>query len=426
MSNNQRAGRQATPRWSVDFLNQHFVPDTAATAQLLGDMAEATARVANCRVFASRRSYIDPRQVYQPSERWNGVRVVRVGGTALGRSSLLRRSADYASFLLALVLRLTAERRADVVVALSTPPILGALAVARARLTRARAVYWAMDVYPDVAFSLGVMDPHSLAGRASARLASWTAKRADLVVAVGESMAAHLRRQGARKVIVVHNWADGDAIRPTRVEDSRYRRRAGWNGQFVVHYSGNMGLVHEFDTLLGAARELASDAGIRFAFLGHGPRKEELRRRVSELNLESVDLLPGVERRELGDTLAAGELHVVTLRRGAQGLVVPSKIYGILAAGRPVLYVGPRDGEMFDIVQRGQCGACVDNGDVQGLVEAIRRFRGDPELRARAGQRARDLFDQEFGMAGQTARLLQAVLSLAGPADRVARADAPK
>jgi glycosyltransferase involved in cell wall biosynthesis len=395
------------------FANQYAWPDAAATAQLMNDVVEeASAQGVQCRGVASDRGYSDPSVRYPRDETRGSARYQRAPATAFGRERVIGRVTDYMTFLAGAAWRLLRGGRPDVVVGMSTPPILGALAVAAARIRGARSAYWAMDVYPDLAFELGAMRPNSVLGRAFAALSRWTLRRADLVIALGETMAGRLSTAGARNVAVVHNWADGDAIRPMKAEESRISAERKWTGKFVVLYSGNLGLAHEFDTLLAAAEALREE-GVLVAFCGGGPRRAEVEAEVKRRSLTNVEFHPSVCREELGDLLAAGQLHAVTMRPRMAGLLVPSKVYGILAAGRPILYVGPAEGEIHDIISREDVGSSVRGGDVIRLVAEIRRFRDEPAERARAGKRARDLFDAKFTRSGQTCKLVALLANLA-------------
>jgi glycosyltransferase involved in cell wall biosynthesis len=169
-----------------------------------------------------------------------------------------------------------------------------------------------------------------------------------------------------------------------------------WRERFVVLYSGNMGLAHEFDTLLDAAEILGRDRRILFAFVGQGPRRAEVEERAKGRGLTNVEFRPYVAREQLGQSLSSADLHVVTLRDRMPGLLVPSKIYGILAAGRPTLYVGPDEGEIAEILRTGGCGARIAIGDAQGLADAITAYAADDERRREHGRLARRLFEERF------------------------------
>jgi colanic acid biosynthesis glycosyl transferase WcaI len=380
---------------------------------MLGDLVEAATRAGfECRVVTSDRGYSDPTRRYPRREIWKRAAVERVPATGFGRRSTLGRALDYATFIVGAAIRLCSGPRPDVVVGLSSPPILGALAVFIAGLRGARSAYWAMDVHPDIAFALGALRRTSFAGRVLSALSRWTVSSADLVIALGDTMADLLRRQGARRVAVVHNWADDEAIRPIGTQASAYRAARGWSSRFVVVYSGNMGLAHEFETVLMAAESLRSRA-VTFAFVGEGPRRKEIEEAAAARQLSNVEFHPGVPRLALADSLAAADLHLVTLRPGMQGLLVPSKIYGILAAGVPTLYVGPPEGEVYEIISRSGCGIAIANGDAGALEAAVLAYLADPERKAREGLAARAALESGFRRDRQTGALLGELCALA-------------
>lgn len=397
-------------------LNQYYLPSTAPTAQLLADAAEAFAAGGDdVRVICSRREYAEPGATYPSRERHAGVDVTRVRSTGFGRESRAGRIADYLTYLLGAAWRLAFGPRPDVVVAMTTPPMLALVAHVLGRLRRAKTVFWVMDVYPDLAFALGVVRRDSIAGRILRRLARQTLRRADLVVALGETMAEYLRNAGARRVEVVHNWADGEAIRPLALEPHPLRSAWGWEGRFVVLYSGNLGLAHEFRTLLDAAALLISEPRIHFAFVGGGPRWNEAREEAVQLGLPNVEFRPYVDKDELPQSLTAADLHAITLREGLAGLLVPSKVYGVLAAGRPILYVGPAEGEVAAIVAQGGCGSAHAIGDASGVAGTLLEYAGDFERGAREGAQGRTLFDSRFGRSCSLAKLHGLIRGIVAP-----------
>ena len=399
-------------RLQIVFVNQYAFPDEAATAQMLSDLVKKCEETGfGCHVICSDRSYADRERRYDRTEVVGRVGYSRVRTTSFGREGTVGRVLNYLTFLLGALLRLLSGPRPDVIVGMSTPPVLGALAVLVAKLRRCRSVYWAMDVYPDIAFALGAMDPRGAMGSVFGIVSGWTLREANLVLALGDTMAARLRGLGARHVLVVHNWADGSAIQPRKSDESLWRRRQRWDGKLAVVYSGNMGLAHEFETLLEAASLLGEQA--RFVFVGDGPRRRDVEdgsRRRCLLNVEFHDAVP---RERLSDLLAAGDVHVVTLRPGLPGLLVPSKVYGILAAGRPIVYVGPTEGEVFEIVSGGGCGACIENGRASELAEVLRAYGEESQRRVEEGARGREMFEMSFAKERQTFRIIEALQALA-------------
>jgi len=393
----------------VLLINQYYPPSDAPTGLLLADLAERLVAVGHrVSVLASRRAYEDPRRTYPARERRNGVEVRRMRTIGVAGQGPGGRLLDYASFLVGTALHLVGRRRPDVVVALSTPPMLASVAVAGARLRGARSVYWVMDVYPQIAFALGVLRADSLPGRALERLARIALARASVVVALGDSMAQILRANGARVVASVPNWIAGPPI-PAPVDAAGLRAEWGWTDQVVVLYSGNLGRAYEFETALGAAELLRDQPAVRFVFMGRGARRAEIAAAVSGRGLTNVELRDPLPRARLALGLAAGDLHLVTLRAEAAGLLVPSKIFGTLAVGRPTLYVGPAASEVAALVTAAGCGVRIEPGDARGLAAAIRAYAADPERRRAEGARARLEHEQRYAPGSSLDRLVRLV-----------------
>lgn len=379
-------------------MNQYYAPDEAATAQLLADLGAGLARSGHeVSAVCCDRCYADPELRYPRRDVLDGVSVSRVRATGFGRSrGAAGRLVDYVSFLAGASIALFSGKRPQVLICLSTPPMIAVLGMLVSKIRRSRFVFWVMDVYPELAFRLGVVKPGSVAGRLLGWLSRAPLRRSDRIVALGPSMAVELGRAGAEKVDVVHNWADGETIRPRPIAGHPLRADWGWNDRFVVLYSGNMGLAHEFETLLAVADRLRDDPSILFSFVGGGPRRAEVEREAKRLGLPNVEFRPYAPRSQLDQSLTAGDVHLVTLRERMPGLLVPSKIYGILAAGRPTLYVGPPTGEIAEILREGRCGTLVPSGDAEALLDAIRSYRSEPGRAEREGERARELFDARF------------------------------
>lgn len=381
----------------IVLLNQYYAPDEAATAQIAGDLGAHLAAAGHDVVaICGDRSYANPQRRYARNEVIDGVAIYRVSTSAFGRSSKAGRMLDYAGFVFGSVLRLLFGRRPDVVIALTTPPMVAAIPLLVRHVRRFKVVFWSMDVYPDLAFQLGAIRARSVAGRIATRVASWILRSTDVTVALGDTMAARLRDSGGRNVAVVHNWADEQTIPPPERGDRP--AAAAQQQPFVVLYSGNLGLAHEFDTLIAAAAQLATELPhVQFSFAGVGPRLSEVQ--AATRDLRNVEFRSFVPRNRLGESLRAGHVHLVTLRPDMAGLLVPSKIYGILAAARPTIYIGPAAGEVHDILREGRCGTSIRNGDVSGLVAAIQSYVSDPGRLQGEGANARSEFESRFTKA---------------------------
>lgn len=383
---------------SVLILNQFYWPDIAATAQILTDLAEDLAR-GGCRVtvVAGRAPYTGTAAPLAARAERRGVEIRRVWATSFGRGWTVGRLCDYATFLGAAAVACLTLPRPDVVIALSTPPLVSLVGLL-ARLCRgSRFLYSVQDLYPDTALELGMLRRGLVSGALEA-LSQASLRGAHRIVTLGETMRARIRAKGVapERITVIPNWSDGAAVTPVPPGRNRFRAEHGLDGRFVVLYSGNLGLAHEFATLLGAAELLSDEADIVFLFVGDGPRKREVREAAEGRGLRAVRFLPYQPRERLAESLGAGDVGAITLRPELEGCLVPSKLYGVMAAGRPVLYVGGRCGEVAEVVRAAGCGMAVEAGDVAALAAAIRQLRAAPAEAAAMGARGRAWYLERF------------------------------
>lgn len=381
-------------------MNRYFYPDYSATSQLLSDLARGLAAAGRrVHVVTSRQRYDDPRAMLAPNEVVDGVEVHRVWTSRFGRGSLPGRALDYLTFYLSTGWRLARLLQpADVIVAKTDPPMLSVLTAPISRLRGACLVNWLHDVFPELAIALDVRGLRGALGRVLERLRDWSLREAACNVVLGNRMAEYLESRGVahERVRVIENWADGESVRPVPAQESTLRREWGVEGNFIVGYSGNMGRVHEFGTILDAAERLRDDAGTVFLFIGGGNRREWIEEDAKRRGLSSFVFKPYQQRERLRDSLSAPDVHLVSLRPELEGLVVPSKFYGVAAAGRPTIFIGAPDGEIAQILRQHDCGCVVRQGDGAGLATCIRELRDDPNLRRRLGENARRVFEQRF------------------------------
>lgn len=403
----------------VHFVNRFFYPDHAATSQILTDLAFVLAGEAyDVRVVASRLRYDDPGARLAAREDCRGVRVRRVWTSRFGRRWLPGRALDYLTFYLSATLALLLTvRRGDVLVAMTDPPLISVPAALVTRLRGARLVNWLQDVFPEVAEELGMPGGGGVSGRILRAFRDASLRAAAVNVVLGERMAERVRaRRGvqARRVQVIPNWADGTAVVPVAREANPLRRDWGLGDRFVVGYSGNLGRAHDFADLVAAADALRDDDRVVFLFIGGGARQADLSRTVAEKGLANVQFRPYQPRERLSRSLGVADLHVVSLRPALEGLIVPSKLYGAAAAGRPVLFIGDPDGEVARLCRRFQAGWAVVPGDRDRLVDLIRALAADPRPALAAGGHARRMLEDEFSLehaARGWAGLLDAIAS---------------
>jgi colanic acid biosynthesis glycosyl transferase WcaI len=318
--------------------------------------------------------------------------MIRIKSSGFRRGKL-GRVASYASFYLGAFFRMLTAPRPDLIVTLTTPPLLSLIGTIAKALRGSRHFIWEMDVYPDVAIDLSYFKADGWVARSTGALADWSRRHANGIIALGECMKERLLVRGSdpTRIFVADNWADGTSILPKA-------RPFANDGRLVLLYSGNLGLAHDLDTLTGALLNLKEDTRFRFLFVGSGGRRDELASFVTTHNLQNVDLRPYVERESLGTSLASGDIGLVTQREECCGSVVPSKVYGLLAAGRPILFIGPRDATPARIIDRFRCGWHVDCGDVSGLTNVLQRLVNCPSEVALAGERAREALMEHFDL----------------------------
>jgi glycosyltransferase involved in cell wall biosynthesis len=262
------------------------------------------------------------------------------------------------------------------------------------KLRGARHIIWEMDVYPDIAVDLGVLKRNGLPARIFGWLADLPRRHADRVIVLGECMRSRLIDHGlpAENIYVAEHWADSDAL-PSRDRSTH----SPCSGELSIVYSGNFGRAHDAETIAGAMAELnRPDDGFEFVFGGGGSRQAWMRDFCEQNSIAKARFLPYCERNELKSRLASGDIGLVTQHVDSTGAVVPSKSYGIMAAGRPVLFIGPRQSTTAQMIRRYGCGWQIDCGDVRSLVELLRHLDANRELVLVAGQLAYRAFVSHY------------------------------
>jgi colanic acid biosynthesis glycosyl transferase WcaI len=384
------------------FVNRYFDPDQSASSQMLSDLARGlAARARLVHVVCSRQLYDDSRAGLPPHEVRSGVTIHRVATTRFGRAGLIGRAADYASFYVSAGLTLLRLLRAgDVVIAKTDPPLISILAAGVARVKGTVLINWQQDVYPEVASHLQANPLPRWLDSQLRKLRDWSLRRAKMNVLISNRMLGYFQQRGIPRpqLCVIDNWADAEAIAPKPAGSSVLRARLGLADRFVVSYSGNLGRAHEFNTFLAAADAMRSESSIAFLIIGGGAKMESLRREVAKRGLENFLFLPYQRRDDLEDSLAAADVHLVSLLPALQGLIMPSKVFGILAAGRPLLYIGDSHCDIARVIAETGCGVSVAVDAVKDLVAAIRWLKSEPNVCADMGARAREIFLRRYTM----------------------------
>ena len=399
------------------FINRYFYPDISATSQLLTELAEdLDAHGDSVTVITGNSSYLGGEARLPAREMHHGIRIVRVGFARFDRSRILGRLSDYLSFLVCAFWAAVRMKNQDCLVVLSDPPLLSVFATILRFFMPIKTVCWLQDVFPEIAICAGVLREGPVA-RLLRGMARWSLGRMDQVVVIGRCMERYFLSYGlsARTLINISNWADGRHLRPAPRDNNEFLHQHGLEDRFVVMYSGNHGVVHEFDTIFALIRETKSVPRICFCFVGEGAWKRKLMDTAYAEGWQHVVFLPYQPKALLQSSLSAADMHLVSLRTEMEGLSIPSKIYGVLAVGRPVIFIGPPCSEAAVIVREAECGYCVEPGDTEGAVQSLDTAYRDHTLRERQGQAARQYFDTHCDRSLATEQFRQILQQVAVP-----------
>lgn len=370
----------------VLILNQYYWPGVEATAHLLSELAEALVADFDITVVTG---MVAEAQEPGLGER-NGVRIMRVRSTAFDRSRLALRATNYLTYLVQSLLKGFRAERPDIVLCMTDPPVIANIALLVARRFRAPLIVISQDVFPEVAVELGRLD-NRLVVAALRTAIRFYLERADRVVAIGDTMRRRLEQKGARpeRLHVIPNWVDTQALAPMP-RDNGWAREHDLLGTFAVMHSGNIGHAQNLDALIRAATFLRDLDDLRIVLIGGGARRDELKALTRLLEVDSVRFMGYQPREVLPQSLSSADIHVVGLASGLSGYVVPSRLYGILSAARPVIVASDRESETAKIVEDVGCGIVVPPGRPELLAAAIRSaYDGELDL-AGMGARGRE------------------------------------
>lgn len=360
-------------------LNQVFYPDVMATAQHLTEFAAALKKRGHeVTVISSRRAYEHPDMLFPSRETWQGVNIIRVFSTRFGKTAKWRRAADFASFLVFCCARLLILPRHDVVMALTTPPLISFIGAWRAKLWRAKFCYWVMDFNPDEAIAAGWLQADSFAAKFLERLSRFSLRRAEKIIALDRFMRDRIvaKSIAAEKVAVIPPWSQDGDVRFAAAGRDAFRLTHGLKDKFVVMYSGNHSPVHPLDTVMQAADRLREEKDIVFAFIGGGSEFTRVKKWAAG-NSQAL-CLPYQPLNQLSASLSSGDAHLVVMGDKMLGLVHPCKIYNIFAVGAPVVYIGPDPSHVTEALATAggkTAFISVRHGEAERLAEELLRLK---------------------------------------------------
>ncbi len=380
-------------------ITQVYVPDPAAVGQQITDAAREMARRGwRVVVYTSARGYDDPSQRY-PSREWlDGVDVRRLPLSSFGKRSIPIRLLAQACFMVQAIALGLFTRRLGLVMVSTSPPFAGFGGAMLSWLRRVPLVWWVMDLNPDQMVASGKLSPRSVVARAFDWMNRVTLRRSQAVVVMDRFMQERViaKLNVPKKIHVLPPWPHDDVLKPLPNRPNTFRDEHGFGEAFVVMYSGNHGIQNPLQTLLDAARSLEDREDLLFVFIGGGAGKIEVVRRIAE-GARNVRSLPFEPLARIGTSLSAADIHVVSLANEAVGVIHPCKVYGAMAIGRPVLFFGPEDSYVGDIMRAGDIGRIVAHGDVPAAIAAIRELAALRETqREEMGERATRVIAESF------------------------------
>ncbi len=378
----------------IVFVNRFYWPDESATGQLLTDLAEHMAsKGARVTVVTSRLRYSSDDEILSGADEKNGVSIERIWTTSFDRSSIVGRLMDLVTFNVSAMIKLIRILRTDdLVVAKTDPPFLQLFAWFAAWLRRAKLVNWCQDLFPEVAYALIKKSYLQRSQNLLSAFRNHALRQADYTVAVSKEMRHTLVKQGIDRdrVLVINNWCDHE-IRPIPKEENTLRKKWQLQDDFIIGYSGNLGRAHVPESIFRLVRELAGIPRLKLLFIGAGHGMNWLRQECRDENLSHVVFKPYQPRQDLSLSLSTPDVHLISLERGCQNYIAPSKFYGVLAAGRPIAFVGEANSDMAKDIRRSRFGVTLGldcAGDWRRAVLDVMQNRDELSAMARNARQA--------------------------------------
>jgi glycosyltransferase involved in cell wall biosynthesis len=410
----------------VLLLNQCFWPDVVATGQQLTMLARRLSdRGHQVTVITSRRGYDNPAMIFAKHERLQGIEIFRISSLGLGKSSRWRRFLNFGSFLLTCAGRLFLTPRQDVVVALTSPPLISWIGAVFTRLKGGKLVFWTMDINPDEAFAAGWLKENSLTGQFLSRLLKSSLDRASAIIALDRFMKDRIAAKGvdSAKIEVIPPALD-DGVHYAEEGREAFRQQNDLTGKFVVMYAGNHSPCNPLNTLLESAEALKTHPDILFLFVGGGSALGTVRAFAETRGLTNIRCLPYQPYDKLSALLSSADLQVVVLGDAFKGIVHPSKIYNILAVGSPFLFIGPDESHVSELIAATSYNGpalLANHGESQKVAQMIADFsqRAQSELRPASCQL------DEFDPDAIYARFINVIERAGAESSAVAPIDAP-
>lgn len=384
-------------------ISQYFYPEMISTGHILTELLlELNKKGIESSVICAQPTYYSRERVNKQIDH-HGIDIVRTANTQFDKNSKIGKIFNSGSFFVLSSLLSLIENGHSPVILVTNPPFLGVIGVILKALRKRPFILIIHDLYPDIAVNAGYL------GKRSPVVAIWNLlnrfifREASFIIGLGRDVnliiEKRLPAEQKDKVVYIPNWADPALIKPLDFNDNLFVQRLGLSNKFIVQYSGNMGLTHDMETIVEAANLLKDDDSIHFLLIGDGGKRKIVEHMIVDYKLKNITMLPYQPRENLINSLSASHVSLISLESNARGLSVPSKLYGILASGRPALALVPEDSEVALTLNEYNCGLVVAPKDVDALVSSINWLKDHKNERAAMGENAHKAFLQNFTVA---------------------------
>lgn len=399
----------------IKILSQYFYPDIASTGQLLTELSLGlTKKNIGVRVITAKPTYAG--KINAPKkELYGSVNIRRLKTTRFNKNTKRGQIFNSISYFVRSFLYLLLSSDKTPILLVSNPPFLPFLGYLLYKLRGIVYIILVHDVFPEKAISLDYVSQKGFIAWLWTFIDKKSLKKARKIIAISETMKEYLLRKFSKygfvykdNIIVIHNWADSNFIKPVEEENNIFIEEHSLNGKFIVQYSGNIGASYELEVLIEAARKV-QDPQVLFLIIGDGVKKEKLSRMVKEYSLNNVVFIPYQKKSMLPYSLTASSVSIVTYEKAMEGLLMPSKLYTILASGRAIISFCDENSEVGKIIKNAECGFAIGHSDLEKLLEKIYFLKSNPALRCEMGNNARKFFEKNFTLDHSLNKYIQVI-----------------
>jgi len=380
-------------------INRYFYPDITSVPQLLTELSEdLVAKGVNISVVCSRNSYNGEKK-HKKFEEYKGIKIHRVNNIYGKNRSSFYRLAEMLTFFINVLFKGLFIKNIDIIMVFSSPPMIALVGVLLGKIKKAKIIYVVEDLHPELEIRLKMLRGNSVFSKVLRKINNTIFNGADKVISLGDKMKETILNNyniDKNKINIIPNWSDGNKLFPVKKEDNPFVKKFSLKDKFIVQYSGNMGLGHEFKTILEGIKKFKNEKNIIFQFIGGGVKKKQIVDFIKKYSLKNVMILPYQRYNDLNFSLNMADISLISIKEGIGGLLLPSKFYGIIAVGKPFILVGDKENEIFNFINEFKLGKFVKEGDSDGFIENIMLYYSNKELVKEEGKSLRKIFVERY------------------------------